>query len=307
MPLSLLNLNAEALRGLGRVVRAMALQGALLPLGTLVFFSALLMVAPASASLAAVAFSASSLTTAAISYVMWRGAAPRCGSAEGTTTLGTELLAASRPLFWVSVLNMAMVWGPTLLLGLLSDNRSLGEFAITNRTAMLVGFVLVAVNGTIAPRIASHHSANEIQALERLVRRTASAVLLVAGPAVIVVAAAPGSVLSLFGSGFAGASWTMTVLALGQLANIATGSAGTILMMTGHERALRSNVLIATSIGLLLCVLLIPLWGSLGAAIGAAVGVATLNVASAFAVKRLLRISALPSYARILGIRSRTQ
>src|SRR5690606_38562703 len=92
-----------------------------------------------------------------------------------------------------------------------------------------------------------------------------------------------GSVfLSLFGADFTRGITALLLLSLAQLVNVATGSVGVLLNMTGNQHAMRNSVLIGGAILLVLAVVLSPLYGMNGMAAANAAGMVLQNVLAAF-------------------------
>ena len=104
----------------------------------------------------------------------------------------------------------------------------------------------------------------------------------------------PEPILRLFGPDFVTGAPLLRLLSIGQFINVATGSVGYLLMMTGHERTLRLNITLATAVNLWLCLWLIPKMGPFGAAIATAVPLALMNLLSAYFVYTKLRIVTIP-------------
>ncbi|MEA3643989.1 MAG: polysaccharide biosynthesis C-terminal domain-containing protein [Lamprobacter sp.] len=80
----------------------------------------------------------------------------------------------------------------------------------------------------------------------------------------------------------------LRILALEQLVNVATGSVGYLLSMTGHERLLRNNVLAAAVVALDGALVLIPAFGLIGTAVATATGIAIQNLLCVWQVRRVL-------------------
>ncbi len=83
------------------------------------------------------------------------------------------------------------------------------------------------------------------------------------------------------------------ILALGQFVNVATGSVGYLLSMTGHERELRNNAFISALAGVVFGLALIPGHGLLGASVATAVAVASQNLLGAYQVRKHLGFNTL--------------
>lgn len=118
--------------------------------------------------------------------------------------------------------------------------------------------------------------------------------IMFAAPVLLLFIVAPSWVMGLFGPEFTTGGTVLLVLALGQFINVATGSVGFVLIMTGNERLARNNTVIAATVSLVLNVLLIPRLGALGAAIATAASIASLNLSAAYLVKRQLGILTIP-------------
>jgi O-antigen/teichoic acid export membrane protein len=74
------------------------------------------------------------------------------------------------------------------------------------------------------------------------------------------------------------------------MANVATGSVGVLLVMTGHQRDAALGTAAGAGLNVLLAVALIPPLGVLGAAIAAAASNVVSNGLLVIAVRRKLRL-----------------
>jgi O-antigen/teichoic acid export membrane protein len=82
----------------------------------------------------------------------------------------------------------------------------------------------------------------------------------------------------LFGEEYAAAQSTLAILALGQMANVATGPVATLLVMTGHERNAIIGIAAGAFLNIVFAFALIPTMDSAGAAVAAAIAIATSNL-----------------------------
>jgi O-antigen/teichoic acid export membrane protein len=107
-------------------------------------------------------------------------------------------------------------------------------------------------------------------------------------PLVVLLVVAGEPILTLFGTEFGSAYELLMVLLLGQLINIITGPVGHLLTMTGHEQTLRNLLLLMLPLTLVLCLLLIPAYGALGAAWAIALPMIAENLICCWLVKKRL-------------------
>lgn len=185
----------------------------------------------------------------------------------------------------------------------------LGLFKSSQQVGMLIAFILLVLNAIFPPRFAALYHQGELAALSRLARQGVLIGVVVAMPLLLMCLIFPVWVLAWFGEGFAGAAPLLRLIALAQLVNVATGSVGFLLNMTGHEKLMRNIALFCNFIGLLGFWLLIPPLGPIGAAIALAFILVTQNLVSLFYVWRVLGIWTLPcpNLLELLGVKTRAQ
>lgn len=296
VPIALATIHAQSLQGLKRIRPAMAVLSLWTPLLTLA--GVLILATKLGVEGAAIALLAGASGTLLIGYLHWRAASDVQSSVDTPGPRAAEMLDRSIPLLWVQLLNAAHRWVPTLLLGVWVESAAVGIYAVAQRVAFLTAFVLLAVNSIVAPMFAEFYQKDDLANLERIARHSARLMALFALPFVLPLVVAPGFVMSLFGEEFRGGSIVLVLLALGQYVNVATGSVGYLLMMTGHERIMRNITLAAAALNIGLCVLLIPTLGITGAAIGTSIAMAVQNIAAAAVVSRKLGIATVPLLGR---------
>jgi O-antigen/teichoic acid export membrane protein len=170
----------------------------------------------------------------------------------------------------------------------LSDN-DLGLFKVAERTALLINFVLLVINTVIPPRIASLYGAGMIGELYLLIKKAACLGLLVSLPFFILCVLFPKTVLILYGPEFIDAANVLRIIAAGQVINLATGSVGFLLGMTGNEKILRNIALSSSVVGLILLFVMSPSMGAEGAAIAFCSSLIIKNVVALYYSLRILR------------------
>lgn len=242
---------------------------------------------------AAGAYAAASILTLAAGALVWRRATPHAGGAEGEFST-RRLLSASVPLLWVASLNLVINWTDTTVLGIWVEASEVGLYGVALRTATLTSFILVAVNSVVAPKFAALWSSGDRETLTSLARNATKLITVASAPVLLVFLAVPAWVLGWFGPEFPAASTLLVVLAIGQFVNSASGSVGYLLMMTGKERLVRNNVMLAAGLNLAGNLVLVPWLGALGAAIATAGSLAVKNLAAVRLVRNHLSILIWP-------------
>jgi O-antigen/teichoic acid export membrane protein len=156
----------------------------------------------------------------------------------------------------------------------------------------------MAVNLVVAPRFAAMHKQGDLDGVRRVALTSVRLMLLAAAPVVTLMVCFPHWLMWLFGDEFVAGAPLLRILAIGQFINVATGSVGYLLMMTGHEKDMRNSLLVVAPCSILLSLWLIPLYGAVGAAVATALAIAGQNLLAVFWVRRRLGFNTLAIWRR---------
>jgi len=286
VPLTLMTLYAEMLKGLKRIFYSQLVQVVLTPA-----ISVLCLLASGQHEVMAAIWSylAASIGAALAAFVIWQILVPR--AAERVVVSTQNLLDESMPLMWVNALIAVNAWTDTFVLGLFRPAAEVGVYSVAARTAMLTGFVLIAVNNVIGPKFAALHGRGDTNGLARLAVQSARLTLLAAAPILLAFALMPTQILGMFGKDFQGGELILLILVLGQLMNVASGSVGQLLVMTGNGKLLRNVIFGSTLLNIALTITLVQRWGPAGAAVASALASVYTKVATSYYVKTRLGFS----------------
>lgn len=186
-----------------------------------------------------------------------------------------------------------------LMLATLRNAGSAGVYRVAARGAEFVAFSLVVVQMVIQPRVAHLYSSGELKHLQRLLTVSARVTGGLALPVALSLICFGKPILHLvYGVQYERGALAMSILCIAQLANVAAGSVGLILNMTGHERDSAMGLAVAAVVNIGLNAVLIPLWGVDGAAVATGLSLILWNAMLAMRVWRRTGID--PS---ALGIR----
>jgi O-antigen/teichoic acid export membrane protein len=285
VPLSLSVLVSRALLGLSRV-RDSVLVLTILPTG--IALAGTWALAPTcGVNGAALAYVIAVLVALAYGWIMWR----RAFESRSITLLDQrtmsptgKLLRTGAPLLIGALLHLMIQMSGTLMLGVWADNTDVSRYAVAWRTATLISFVLLAVNTIAQPKFAELYAQRDLGSLAATAQKATVLMTTFAAPVFLVLLAAPGYVMSIFGSDFAAGATSLQILSVGQFINVVAGSVGVLLVMSGHERDFRNIQIVATFVVLALNIMLIPKYGDVGAALAAASALIVQNALFAYFV-----------------------
>ena len=180
-----------------------------------------------------------------------------------------------------------------IVLGFLSTDDQVAAMRVAERGGQFVVLSLTLVNMVIAPYIVRAHRDGDKTLLQQLARKSARGSLLLALPVAAAFIIGGESLISMaFGESYSSISyWPVVVVSLGQLLNVFFGSVGYFLSMSGYERETLKGQMLAVVANISLCLVLVPMFGAIGAAAGVAIGVIVWNGFLHAMVKRRIGIN----------------
>ncbi len=292
VPFSLMTILSEFLRASGKLT-ASVLVSSILHLATgLILLTPL--VREFGPSGAALTFSVATTISASVGIYWWRQGVIHRPMTGHTIPLG-PLLDSAKHLFVIALAGQAViVYAPTILIGVWGTAKDVAVFSVANRIGMIVGLMLVAANIVVAPRFAKLYERRDLKRLGE-VGRSISVVLAIAAALIVLFGIMfSKSLMGIFGEDFRTGGTVLTVILAGQFINVATGSVGMLMMMTGQERRFKQLILTSSGVLIVLCFLLIPQFGGIGAAVAIAVSTAILNLSALYIAQQWLGIQVGP-------------
>ncbi len=170
----------------------------------------------------------------------------------------------------------------TIQLGELRPRQEVALFSAAAKLVNLILLALVSANLLIAPKLSPLYEANEIGKMTALIRNNNLTVALLTIFPTLIVIFFPQMVLSLFGEQYTPAAPLLQMLAIGQIVSVACGPVVLTATLVGMQRQTAYTVLVLCGVNWLLCQLLIPVHGSIGAVIASVFSGVALNATMAF-------------------------
>jgi O-antigen/teichoic acid export membrane protein len=186
------------------------------------------------------------------------------------------------------------------VLAAFEHGNELDAYSAAARISQVLLLFLTSLSLVFSPFAADLHARGERERLDRLFKRSTRWAFSATLPLLIVLFVAADDVLHAFSARFEVGETALRIMLAGQAVNVATGSVGFILIMTGFTGIdlLDNAVGIALLVGL--AAGLTAAFGIEGTATAAAVSIAGLNVVRLFQVRRRVGIQPYErTYARL--------
>jgi O-antigen/teichoic acid export membrane protein len=291
VPMTVLFLHREAIRGLKRMVAFSFIDSLAVPLFasiiliTLIYFS--------DSEFSPIYAHILSLTFAAIfSILIWTTYVnqlrhPKLNNDEIKETKVTrrKILATSFPMMLSGSLFLLMGWVDTFMIGMYRDISEVGVYSVALKVSALTSIILISINSISAPKFAEMWGKGDLNGLKIVTRYSTKLIFWGALPILLFILLFPGLILKVFGVQFELAITALVLLSLGQFINSISGSVNYLLNMTGHEKVVLNNITVALLINIVLNYILIPLYGIDGAALASLMSMAYWNFAGVIYIK----------------------
>lgn len=197
------------------------------------------------------------------------------------------------PLVLFSSLNIANSQIGVVFLGFYTSHEDIGYFRVAFQGASLLSFSLVALNAVLAPHIIRLYKDKDYDRLQKMLRIGARVTLGLTLPFFLTyIFFGDVFVRLLFGEEYLPALNLLIVMCIGQFISVAMGSVGLVLNMLNHEKETVRASLLSISLNVLLCLILIPSIGVMGAAIATTVSLSAWNILLAIRTYKLTKLNA---------------
>jgi O-antigen/teichoic acid export membrane protein len=287
IPLSLMNYNAESMKGLKKITAFSLFQNGSIYILTLliiwIFNSHSMDNTTSIYSLLIALLILLIVSFWAFHYYMQRLPRPENEKPKYNFEL-KSILNISLPMLLTNSMFLIMSWMDILMLSAFKTQADVGIYNTSLKIAALVSITLVAINSIAAPKYAELYGKKDQAGFRKVVKQTSFLNFIISFPVFLVIIIFPTFLLGIFGQDFTAGVYALSILAAGQIFSSFSGSTIHILNMTGHEKTARNILLSTAIINLTLNYILVPRYGMNGAAMATTISTILWNLVSEFVI-----------------------
>jgi O-antigen/teichoic acid export membrane protein len=285
LPLVILLVNSESIRGLHRIRAYTFLQTSAVSILATIFLIAAIPFTIEKFVPVSVQFI--SITLAAFISMFLYARFSGWNKHTGTGIIDSrKLIRTSSPMFITTLMQLIMTWGGTLIMASYYPESEVGVYNAIVRISTFTNISILAINSIASPRIAAAFGSGRLEEVKKLSHEAAQLIFISSVVVFLPLFLFPHLVLTVFGKDFTGNEFSLKLLLAGQLFVAFAGLASQVLNMADREKNLRNNALIAAAFNLTACFILIPARGIMGACIAQVIGMVVWNVLCIYSVKK---------------------
>lgn len=193
------------------------------------------------------------------------------------------------PAALAATVGLLVSWTDLVIVGIFLSDTETGVYQAAAQVSIVLALVLASSNTVFTPLVASLMSEGREKEIDLLFKISTLCTVYLSLPVFLVLVLAPETVLgALFDDRYLSGTRSLFFLAFGQMANVATGAVGYLLILGGRQRAWLAASSAALALNVILNVVLIPRFGLVGAAVATAVSLTSLFSVGLFLVRRRL-------------------
>jgi O-antigen/teichoic acid export membrane protein len=190
-----------------------------------------------------------------------------------------HILRVAWPLLITNLALLILTQADLWILGAFRSQEEVAIYGAAARVVFLLAMPLLVVNLVVMPLIAEMYAQGRRTELERTLRASATLAGIPASLTLLGFVLLGAPILGLvYGDYYRAGAVVLTLLSLGQLVNVWTGSSGITLMMTGHQFVMMAITVVCGAVTIATCLGVVGQYGSTGVAAAAAGGLALQSV-----------------------------
>lgn len=202
-----------------------------------------------------------------------------------------KLMAYSIPASVAGIFSMLVGWIDRLLVGYFLSASDTGIYQVVSQSSIFFTTLLSAFSAIFAPMIADLYHKNETHRLFEVFKISTKWGLYICMPLFLIIFFVPKEfVITIFGQEYASGWLPLVILTIGQFINVATGSVGLLLIMTGKQAQWSIFSGISLGLNFILNWVLTPRFGLMGASVGTAIAISSMFLSGLFFVKIALGV-----------------
>jgi O-antigen/teichoic acid export membrane protein len=175
------------------------------------------------------------------------------------------------------VVQASSIWLLTLMVGSMAGPAQAATYAALTRLTMGTGMVLQSVTTGMLPRLSAAFVRHEHDEVQHLFHTTTRWLVVLSLPMCVLLFVYPGALLTLASPDLPGGIVGLQILAVGALANVATGAVGGVVLMAGRSAVNLAVAVVCVIVMVVSALVLVPRYGASGAATAWALAIVLQN------------------------------
>lgn len=155
-------------------------------------------------------------------------------------------------------------------------------YSVAIKLITIISTIINSININISSSIAEFFESKKFTELNNLMKKTSRTIFFITIPFIICIFFLSKDILIFFGKGYISSNESLLIMITAQTITTAFGATPVYLNMTGRQKLFQNILIITVIINLTTNLILIPIYGMIGASISFAISLLFWNIISAF-------------------------
>ena len=201
-------------------------------------------------------------------------------------TYEPKILKYSYPMFFTASTIFFMSYTDSFMISYYLDEYQVGLYSACVNLSMILTFIPMAIGSYISTKVSQAYTNNEFHKIRKIFKNSFILISATTIPLYLLMYIFDDFFLGLFGKDFLSVTLPLLIINTAALLEALTGTVGFILDMTNNQHKFMKILFIALFINLVLNLLLIPIYGIIGAAIAMLIAMFFRIISSMFILKK---------------------
>ncbi len=177
-----------------------------------------------------------------------------------------------------------------LMIGYFLGMEKVGIYHVAANLSLQMGIFLSAFIGIFSSFVVEVHNNKQQKQLDQIYKTTTRWAFTLTLPLFLIMVSYPENIMALFGKDFVQGSQVLVILSISSFINISVGPTANLITMTGYQKIELANGICALLMNIFLNILLIKLYGIMGAAIATCISITAVQLIKLVQIKLLLKV-----------------
>ncbi|BDR99161.1 hypothetical protein NUITMVP1_30700 [Proteus mirabilis] len=196
-----------------------------------------------------------------------------------------QFILSSKFLFKIQVFQLITMYSGQIILNYFSTKSDIAGFVISQRISTIIAFFILASSSIISSKVSLAYERKNLADIHKHAFSSFIFSSSLGIPLSIILILFSNDILSIFGKEYSEFSLVLIILLISQIFNCLTGASDIVLMFIDGEKEHKINIYIGTTIAILTSVVLIPIYGAIGAAISTAISSIIVNILDIISIR----------------------
>lgn len=199
-----------------------------------------------------------------------------------------KILIISIPMMFSGLMQLLLNWTDIFMLGIMMNNEDVGKYNVAFKIGSMMLIFLATISTIILPKLSQFFEEKNHQELEKIIKQSTKLGILISTPFLLGLMIFGQSILGFFGKEYVNSYNILVIIAVTGYLGVLAGNIDQILNMSNNQKTLLYINTIALFLNIGINLILIPIYGALGAAMATLITTILMKTSCILLIKKKL-------------------